>query len=66
MLLSVKALGPLETNCYIVNGALLIDPGDDVPGLDAFIRENGAHIEYALITHGHYDHMLGAAHMQQA
>ena len=66
MLLSVKALGPLETNCYIVNGALLIDPGDDVPGLDAFIRENGAHIEYALITHGHYDHMRGAAHMQQA
>ena len=66
MRISLKALGPLQANCYIVNGLLLIDPGDDIPGLDAFIRAEDAHIECALVTHGHYDHMLGAAHMQKA
>ncbi len=65
MKVSVRALGPLEANCYIVDGRLMIDPGDDVSGLEDFIRAEGAEIGEVAITHRHYDHMLGAAHMQK-
>ncbi len=65
MKISVRALGPIKANCYIVDGRLMIDPGDDTAGLDAFIREEGAGIEACVITHGHFDHMLGAQHIQK-
>ena len=60
-----RALGPLQANCSIVDRHLMIDPGDDVYGLDDFIRAEGAEITEVAITHRHYDHMLGAAHMQK-
>lgn len=55
-------LGPLETNCYIVslpgeNDVVVIDPGDDIQTLQAALA--GKTVAGVLITHAHYDHILG-------
>ena len=60
-------LGPLQTNCYILPGqdnrCLVIDPGDECPELYAQIDKMGGRLDYLLLTHGHYDHILGAAEL---
>ena len=63
-----REIGPLAANCHIAvteKAAFLIDPGDGMNELDAFIRDTGAKIDYILVTHGHFDHMLGAAHVKE-
>lgn len=55
-------LGPLETNCYIVslpgkNDVVVIDPGDDILTLEKALA--GKNVAGVLITHAHYDHILG-------
>ncbi|MBR5985338.1 MAG: MBL fold metallo-hydrolase [Clostridia bacterium] len=65
MEISVKAIGECAANCYIVEKTLMIDPGDDTGALDRFIAETGADIKTVIITHGHFDHLLGAAHMKE-
>lgn len=57
-------LGPLAANCYL-HGPFLIDPGDDTEGLDAFISRTGTVPRAVLITHGHFDHILGCAHIKK-
>ena len=62
-------VGPLGTNCYILEDektrlAAVIDPGGDVP--EVLEALEGAEVRYILLTHGHYDHTgavaaLGAA-----
>ena len=59
-----EAIGPLAANCYIYNGNI-IDPGDDVPALLAFIDSSGVQPEKILLTHGHFDHILGAAELKR-
>lgn len=65
MQVEVRAIGMLSANCYILDKRIMVDPGDSVPELDAFVRDTGADIRSVVITHGHFDHMLGAAHMQR-
>ena len=51
-------VGPLQTNCYILNfngKALVIDPGDDYYILKRYLMEKN--IEAVLVTHGHDDHI---------
>lgn len=55
-------LGELQNNCYIVSlpgekRAVVIDPGDDAQRLRAALE--GKTVEGVLITHAHYDHILG-------
>ncbi len=58
-------LGPVEANCYVVvdekNGvSAVVDPGDYTPELKAFLKsEEAGALKYILLTHGHYDHILG-------
>ncbi|MBQ9362190.1 MAG: MBL fold metallo-hydrolase [Bacteroidaceae bacterium] len=61
------SVNPLEVNCYVVsdetNEAILIDPGcfaesewDDVA---QYIRDNGLTLKHNLLTHAHFDHIMG-------
>lgn len=55
-------LGRLQTNCYIVyqnpsDGVVVIDPGDDAALLQSALA--GRQVAAALITHAHFDHILG-------
>lgn len=66
--MGVKMLtvGPLGTNCYIVEDdqtreAVVIDPGGDAPEIIRALE--GAELRYILLTHGHYDHTGGAAEL---
>lgn len=62
----VLPVGELQANCYILNAegsdkAVLVDPGDDVERIKRALASLGLSAECILLTHGHYDHMLGAA-----
>ena len=48
-------------NAYIVNDELVIDPGDDIFALRKAVKDPKA----ILLTHGHFDHMLGAEPLQK-
>lgn len=57
-------LGMMGTNCYVVQneeskGCLIVDPGAKSEALSAYIRENGLSPEAILLTHGHFDHIMG-------
>ncbi|MBO4540871.1 MAG: MBL fold metallo-hydrolase, partial [Bacilli bacterium] len=51
--------------CYILDKKIMIDPGDSVGELDAFLRDSRADIHAVIITHGHFDHMLGTSHIKK-
>ncbi|MBD3393216.1 MAG: MBL fold metallo-hydrolase, partial [Chitinivibrionales bacterium] len=56
--------GPIDTNTYVVSredysGCLVVDPSSGCDEVLAYIRENGLTVEGVLLTHGHFDHVLG-------
>jgi hydroxyacylglutathione hydrolase len=60
-----------EQNCTIIwheptKKAVVIDPGGDVPKILAAIKETGVSVEKIWITHGHIDHVGGAAELRDA
>ncbi|MBQ7546581.1 MAG: MBL fold metallo-hydrolase [Clostridia bacterium] len=58
-------LGALNTNCYVLIGddgaAAVVDPGEYAPELLSLLQEKSAAVEKILLTHGHADHISGAA-----
>jgi len=53
-------LGPLATNCYLVESGgmtLLIDPAEDSDRLRSFL--DGRRVDFVVDTHGHFDHVGG-------
>ena len=56
---------PFQQNCSIVwseatmTGAV-VDPGGDLPRIQAAIEQAGVTVEKILLTHGHVDHAAGA------
>jgi glyoxylase-like metal-dependent hydrolase (beta-lactamase superfamily II) len=64
------AAGVFTSNCYISSQndndrCVLIDPGLDPAGIDAQVMLLGKTPEAVLCTHGHFDHVGGAAYFQQ-
>jgi glyoxylase-like metal-dependent hydrolase (beta-lactamase superfamily II) len=56
------AVGPMESNCYLIadentNETLVIDPGDEPDRIIELIRENSMQVKYILCTHAHFDHV---------
>ncbi len=63
------ALGPLQTNCYLVinaDQALAIDPGGPPAPVIHKAQAQGAHISTILNTHLHFDHLYGNQALHQA
>lgn len=56
-------LGPLKTNCYVLfnhnNDAIIIDPGYYDPVLTNWLKSNNINTTIILLTHCHFDHILG-------
>ncbi len=62
----VFTVGPFQENTYLVrregsDRALLIDPGDEAPRLQAAMDELGVVPEAILLTHTHIDHIGAVA-----
>ena len=61
-------LGALGTNCYIIPGegsrAVVIDPAS-VTEVEMFLNTHGLKLGTMIITHGHYDHVAGAARLRE-
>jgi hydroxyacylglutathione hydrolase len=61
------SLGPIQTNCYIVRAergaseAVVVDPSGDPADLRLRLASMGASCTAILITHGHWDHLVGVA-----
>jgi glyoxylase-like metal-dependent hydrolase (beta-lactamase superfamily II) len=55
----------LESNCYIIynegnSEAIVIDPGEtDIKKLGTFLKDNKINVEMVLLTHEHFDHIMG-------
>ena len=63
-------IGPLQANCYLVRNegdhrCMVIDPGDDVPSVVKMLEKLSLTPEIVFLTHAHFDHIVGAAHLKK-
>lgn len=71
MKVKVLPVGPIGTNCYLLEDestklAAVIDPGDEAEKILKVLKEDGVHVEYLLLTHGHYDHTTAVPALHKA
>jgi hydroxyacylglutathione hydrolase len=64
-------VGMYMANCYILacddtREGLVIDPGDEVPRILMKIGKDRIRVRTILLTHGHVDHVGGAAELKEA
>jgi hydroxyacylglutathione hydrolase len=64
-------LGPIGTNCYVVRAdssapdAVVIDPSGDAAELRIELARLGTRCAAILVTHGHWDHLVGVGDLAQ-
>ena len=67
---AVVQVTPFEQNCTLIwdeatkRGAV-VDPGGDVERIEGAIAQVGLTVEKIVLTHGHLDHVGGAAELKQ-
>lgn len=64
MKIKVMQLGMIGTNCYIFweegdNRCGIVDPGDNGEQVAAYLQGQGLEPQAILLTHSHFDHILG-------
>jgi glyoxylase-like metal-dependent hydrolase (beta-lactamase superfamily II) len=65
------SLGPIGTNCFVVRTdaaspeAVVVDPSGDATELRLRLAQLGTSCAAILITHGHWDHLVGVADLAQ-
>lgn len=67
MAVATLKVGQLQTNCYLYyhnQKAVIIDPGDDADFIITRIKDLGLQPQAILATHGHFDHVMAAHHLQ--
>jgi hydroxyacylglutathione hydrolase len=62
---------PFQQNCMLLwceatRKAVVIDPGGDVPLIQDAIKQSNVNVEQIWLTHGHIDHVGGAAELRDA
>jgi len=64
-------LGPIGTNCYVVRPsteaaeAVVVDPSGDATDIHLRLAQLGARCAGILVTHGHWDHLVGVADLAE-
>jgi hydroxyacylglutathione hydrolase len=71
IIIETQAVGPFFKNGFVVacprtREAVLIDPGDEVAGLLAFVAAEQLKVRHILLTHAHVDHVTGVPAAKQA
>ena len=69
MNIKLMQVGPIGTNCYILehdNKIAVIDPGDEAGRILGELKKSDAQVEYILLTHGHYDHTTAVPELHRA
>ncbi len=69
MIRKALAVGPFQSNCYVLcddsgREAAIIDPGDDAE--DILRSAGGLRVGLILLTHGHLDHVAGVRSVKEA
>ena len=62
--IQIYVVGPVQTNCYFAinddtKEVLIIDPGASAKQLAEKVKEQGLKPVAILLTHGHFDHIMG-------
>lgn len=70
MIHQVFRVGPIDCNCSILGDeqtreAIVVDPGDDVATIHTFLQQNNLQLKQIVVTHGHIDHIAGAAQLRR-
>lgn len=64
------AVGDLGVNCYIVSDdsghAVIIDPGADAKRILSAVKADNLTVDYILLTHAHFDHIMAAEELRDA
>ena len=63
-------VGGVGTNCYIVrrensSQCVVLDPGYSGRKIARHIHNEGCRLEDVLLTHGHFDHMMGVTFLME-
>ncbi len=64
-------IGYMGTNCYLAtdtetNFRFIVDPGENDPLLKRLMKDvKEGELCYILLTHGHFDHIMGVAEVQE-
>lgn len=63
-------VGPFAEHTYILSNeetkeAYLIDPGGENEKVLSYLKKTGLRVKALLVTHGHIDHVAGAAELQK-
>jgi len=64
------SLGPIGTNCFVVrrpdaDEAVVVDPSGDATEIRLTLARAGARCVAILVTHGHWDHLVGVADLAE-
>ena len=68
MQIKMMQVGPLGTNCYLLEDeknklAAVVDPGGDAPRILSPAQADGVEVKMILLTHAHFDHTGGVAEL---
>src|SRR5260221_11604096 len=71
MVIEMQAVGPFFKNGFVVTcprtrEGVLIDPGDEVDSLLAYVLRETITVRYILLTHAHVDHVTGVAQAKKS